>query len=867
MKSNSKKKIIDNNMTNEINFNVKLNLDKIKYLYSLPVEELADTKEKQIQRQNILAEYIANGSSTVKINYIKKSNNRFYNSIQYLKGDIRNFILQDCYDYDLKSSTYSVMLYLSKKNKLPYDYIEYFVNNKDMLYEKYELLEINKDYMNSKCNQDNPYQCKVEEINNIINQFNSNKKKLITIYKDLINDNLDDKKNPISSQYCHIYFYFEAKIILETISHLDRDKIMTYMFDGFNSSQEISVDKLNKITKSYGVKWSIKPMPTKFVLGNIDNDLVEKKLNDYVVCKNKKYMTNLYSDFYQKEYKNAYVIADNATKYLKHTIKYCGGCWYVLEDNNLWSTDTKKKPLPYITKILRRGLTNSQNKLYKQKQELLLDDTKTRKYLDDELSELDVGFLNIDKSSMSKQITENLTKFLLDDDFHLKLDKNVFKLAFTNGIYDLRTQTFTYGIYPSDYLTKTLDFPYDKNLNINDNDIKWIKDELFKICNCNQQHLEYLLSILGYALTGDSEKYQEFYLCVGQYAGNGKSAIFETLGECFPQYVQKVDSRLIDADFKNKHKFVPKLGECRIAYMNEMGEKAKICGKTFKEIGDGKPINNEVLFSTSSNVPCNAKAFLLSNYTPVFDKLDEGVLRRYRHLQFDSEFDTKGKYKKDNPSTQKFVADLDFTKKLFAKKDSLLYILMDYANKVIIGGMPKPPNDFDKEKETIAESNLGMQNYVEDMIVNTGDDKDRLTKEEIIERLKQKFNKVPNVQGIMDIMKKLRLHTCYNKAKRKNGCRGIYVGLKIVEPEDDEDEDEDEINILPSDEEDTSTSENVILEVNEDTSTSENVLLRYSAESSDDESSTSDDEGIRLISNKMVNSPEYKQFLENRKKR
>ncbi len=268
MKSKSQKKIIDNNMINEINFNVKLNLDNIKYLYSLPLEELADTREQQIQRQNILADYVCNGSSTVKINYIKKSNNRFYNPIQFLKGDIRNFILQDCYDYDIKSSTYSVMLYLSKKNKLPYDYIEYFVNNKDMLYEKYELLEINKDYMNSRCNQDNPYQCKIEEINNIINQFNSNKKKLITIYKDLINiDNLDDKKNPISSQYCHIYFYFEAKIVLETISQLDRDKIMTYMFDGFNSSQEISLDKLNKITKHYGVKWSIKHMHTKFVLG------------------------------------------------------------------------------------------------------------------------------------------------------------------------------------------------------------------------------------------------------------------------------------------------------------------------------------------------------------------------------------------------------------------------------------------------------------------------------------------------------------------------------------------------------------------------------------------------------------------------
>ena len=774
-------------MLNQIIINEKINLDKVKFLFSLSDEELTKyfkndktDKEKKLKTtniKNILADYVSNGSSTNKKIYTKSDCNRYFcnNSLQPLQTDIRNFIMVDCYDYDLKSGMFSVALYLAKKHNLPYNHIEYFINNKDMLYEKYEVMSINKKKMIEKCNQDNPAQTKIEEIDNIINQFNSNKKTLISHYKSIINGDIEDKNNPISSQYSKVYYYFESEIVIKTMNKFNSDKVVAFMFDGFNSTEKIKLEDLNNFTSDYGVKWSIKPVETRFELGNIDNKLIEDKLNKYLEDKQKSYMYNLYKNFQLKNCSTSYSVCEVSAPYLSHTIKYCLDKWYVLDENNLWRE--KKEPLPHITKILRRGLVNYKKVLDKQLEECY-DDTERRDNITKQIKTNLDNYSVIDKSSYASQLKKNLTAFISDDEFTNKLDCNKYKIAYSNGIYDIKTKLFRYGIFPSDYLTKTLDFPYDINM-IKGNHREWIMEEFKKICNNNQTHLDYLFSVIGASFSGDSSRYQQNYYCIGQKAGNGKSALFESLGQCFSCYVKNVSSKVLETDFSKSHKFLPDLQYYRLVYFNEMKEGKKIDGQLIKLIGDGMTLDNEVMYGKNLNIKVNSKMFLLSNYMPDFDNLDKGVKRRYRHLQFDSEFgeDTKT----DNYKTLKFIADPEFKDKLYEKRHTFLSILLDYAKQVADNGLPKPPIEFKEEGDICMETNNEIPEFIGSIIVERPNK--TVSKQEIIDTVKQERNITINSKNVIDYMKQLGYGKKYDKGKMKNRIRGVYVGLDIKIPE------------------------------------------------------------------------------------
>ena len=56
-----------------------------------------------------------------------------------------------------------------------------------------------------------------------------------------------------------------------------------------------------------------------------------------------------------------------------------------------------------------------------------------------------------------------------------------------------------------------------------------------------------------------------------------------------------------------------------------------------KDICDGASINNEVMYGTTEKINIKCKIIATSNYTPKF-KNDNGIKRRYKQLQFNSQF-------------------------------------------------------------------------------------------------------------------------------------------------------------------------------------------------------------------------------------
>jgi phage/plasmid-associated DNA primase len=98
-------------------------------------------------------------------------------------------------------------------------------------------------------------------------------------------------------------------------------------------------------------------------------------------------------------------------------------------------------------------------------------------------------------------------------------------------LYNLKTNKFEEGLKETDYLTETIPHDYTPS---NDDDRQKVIDILYKICNCNKEHLEYYLSILGYSMLGDPEKEKSMYFLIGTKGNNGKTLIMNTLAEIMP---------------------------------------------------------------------------------------------------------------------------------------------------------------------------------------------------------------------------------------------------------------------------------------------------------------------------------------------
>jgi len=722
---------------------------------------------------------IIENKSKKKINYIVKSCNRLYSSdgksLQYYSNKLLKHILpNNCYEVDIKNCNPKILLYLCKKHNLNHKNLQEYCDNRNELLKKSKL---SKTFVLKEFNKDNPKKHKVKWLNDLLNELNQNKQIILEKEGDVINSQYkNDKKdsyNPISSLVCSIIWYYENKILLKATKLCN---CIIPKFDGITTNTEnLDLNEFNKLSEEFMIEWDIKPFNSDVDLNHIelDNDLLNKKLNEY-----------FYKDFHIKSAKNAYTLAQDTFKYLQASIKYCNDKWLVLDNSNLWIET--KEPIGYIYKIVRIGLNNQNKYLQKQYNEAVEseDEDNIEKYKLHSQENLK-DFDRIDKSSFCSQYKKYLMKELKDDNFLKdKLDNNPYTIAYKNGIYNIITKEFQSGIFPHNYLSKTLDFDY--NQHINQNDIKFLKDELLKIMNCDFNHLEYLLSVLGYSFSNDASKYQHFYFCIGQLAGNGKSAIFESLEKSFPQYVGCIDSQLLETDYTKKHKLITKLQHFRLIYLNEMKDGKKICSKTVKLISDGSIVSNEVMYGTEENINIKCKAFLLSNPMADFDKLDKGSYRRYKHIQWDSEF--RPEYKEDDYENKKFVADLNFPTKLYEKREALLSIILDYANKVYYNGLPEMPDEFENEKELVKDTNMEINDYLDNILDITNDDNDKVSKDELIDKYRNDKNKQLNSKTLMDIMKQLGHSHKYNKAIMKKGCRGCYVGMKIIKEPSNEDD-------------------------------------------------------------------------------
>jgi hypothetical protein len=261
-----------------------IDLEKIKYLFSLPNEKFLDLFDEKFNKKESL-DYLKNirqflidtldtNNTEEDIDYTLKGNNRLYANgfkVQNLQHDIRNFIVpDDCKDFDMQNAHFSILLKLCKDTQLKCTFLQLYVDDRDNIlkdtdYTKHDVIAM--------MNTDKPKKAKDPIINSLMDEIKKNKPLLISKYKKFLNINKKvNKKNPISSDLSNILNFFENYLLSRVITHYD--KFVTIpMYDGFvarDPYNEIEISFLNELTEDFGVKWTVKPMETCFEMTKSD---------------------------------------------------------------------------------------------------------------------------------------------------------------------------------------------------------------------------------------------------------------------------------------------------------------------------------------------------------------------------------------------------------------------------------------------------------------------------------------------------------------------------------------------------------------------------------------------------------------------
>ena len=477
---------------------------------------------------------------------------------------------------------------------------------------------------------------------------------------------------------------------------------------------------------------------------------------------NEKY--NLYFNYFiplNKMMKGALTIAECICPKLERHLKWSNEKWFMFyKKTNLWIET--KEPSHIIVQMIHKHIDYSiQIKIIERAK---CEDDEQQKSITDEISKYSKMYSEVDKSGFYAMITKHLKTILYDSEFYYKLDNNPYKIAFQDGIYDLRENKFNHGYSDFDYITKTIPFQYNEPTQEH---MDFVKKVIFKICNCNQSHMDYYLGVLGQALLGDAELEKALYFCVGVGGNNGKTLILEALADIMPNYVSKIERKTFEKGYSKAHKHLAGTKGKRIVYVEELSSKEQEI-EILKELADGKNVKNEILFSTDELINIMFKLFFLANCQANM-KADGGIGNRYRQLCHNSKFNKETTV--DNYETLDFVQDKTLASKLKGEyKHALIQLLLDAGHEYTKTNTLTIPNEFEEAIANTLEANDEIKMWFNDNCEYGEDFK--CSKKELEEAISKPFREIQNeIQRITNLK--------YDRTMKYKNNRGGWKGFKI----------------------------------------------------------------------------------------
>jgi len=489
----------------------------------------------------------------------------------------------------------------------------------------------------------------------------------------------------------------------------------------------------------------------------------QSNLNEYYkLCPSENYFIKT-SDLHR----GAFCVANVISPKLKTHLKWSADRWWMYYSKTKLWTETKE-PSHLIVSTIHKHLDYSIKIKTDERANCPEEDEEKIKLIIQDIQTYSMMYAHIDKPGFYSMIIKHLKTILYEDDFYLKLDNNPYQIAFQNGLYDIRNKKFTYGYTDLDYITKTIPYDYEEPTA---QQLQFVKNVIYKICNCNQQHLNYYLGVLGQALLGDPELEKALYFCVGHGGNNGKTLILDTLSIIMPNYVSKIDRKTFEKGYSKSHKHLTGTKGKRICYVEELSKKAQDI-EMLKEIADGKTIKNEILFGTDETINIMFKLIFLSNNHANLT-VDGGIENRFRQLSHYSKFNKDTV--EDNYDKLDFVQDKTLADKLKSEyKFALITLILDAAHNYTITKKLIIPDEFIEATNNALEINDEVKCWFNencevgtDFKCSKKDIESALTRP--LREIQSEISRITNLKYIKDLRFS---HT---------PVRGGWKGFKIVE--------------------------------------------------------------------------------------
>jgi len=742
------------------------------------------------------------------------------NCLSSMKRIYRNYLLcDDYYDFDMVNSCSTILLNLaSKHNSKNMRCLKSYVNNRQKWFDKIKKefkcdnkqaktimtaltfganLTFKDDELTAYKNSLRFIQTELKETNlyNFIQTEKSGLSWLAKLIQHIEKNIVVGLLQHIINNYPHFVSFAIENVIL-AIYELDGFKLLKQNVDNFGGPNAVigiinewliqnSYNYISFIDKSMDEKVDLSTPITNEISQIQSSTSSENKIEVVINPENPKTKPKKNKEvgiipmniLYLGSNDIARYIAPNLSKIMKYSRRM--ELWIIYnESTHFW--EKVKKPEATLSTYLQRSFNLTRIYLVNAQHENLVNRNQSNAEIERDLKTCDNWYEKASEKGHLSIIKDFLTTYINDDNFIEKLDNNLYQLVFQNGILNLKTMTFRNGLLKEDYLTKCIPYDYVKSSN---DDILKVRSELLKICNNNESHLEYYLSLIGYSLTGDSSREQIFAYFRGQSASNGKSVILEVLEDIMPNYVKKAENKIFDITFDMK-KELPSFQGKRIIWVNELSKSKKEADR-LKAFADGTTYSfgrNYAIESEILNVLF--KMIIVSNYSINIDA-DNGIKRRFKLAQFNSKFDES--FTEDNYEKLEFKKDKNFGNSLRNElKLALIELLAQYGNYYWNEKTLKPyPDEWNEEaQENMNENNKFDEwfndNFTFDLSEIKEDEQELfIGKQAMIDMLPSSLKNIK----INDELKRMRLNFTYNRNKRYKTTKGSYVGFGLKKQE------------------------------------------------------------------------------------
>lgn len=303
-----------------------------------------------------------------------------------------------------------------------------------------------------------------------------------------------------------------------------------------------------------------------------------------------------------------------------------------------WKKDENNAYVMYnIRELLSSFLKNKSKWLYKQMEEIELDDTDKRDSIKNKIDSNEKVLIAIKFVKKQKQIIEQVINLLSNRE---EITENIFDIkrptvfCFKNKFFDV-AKNEEVEIFKTDYITINAGYDY---IDPTEEEYKQI-DQIIKDIMPNKPEYECLMSILKNCLTADQA--MKFIFFNGE-GSNGKGWLLEFMQQLLGNnqyFVRAQKSMLTCKTSKGASEELVALNKKRLCLYSEPEEEERLNAGLLKELTDTPTIEARGLYKSLQTVSLQGCFIMECNKKPkIKGRADQALLRRVIDLYFPTIF-------------------------------------------------------------------------------------------------------------------------------------------------------------------------------------------------------------------------------------